>query len=406
MRRFLIIATLTLLGGGVLYQLLADQQGFVLISAGHYVVETSLWTAALLVLAAALLAWLLYRLWRLVFLPGRWLAKRSEWRRGKSRNRTLQGMRDFIEGHWPGAADKLEKSAARSELPAVNYLGAAAASHQMGDREAAARLLAKAEAAGQVDSYGAGLLRVRFHLQDRDFNRALPLVEELHRRDPRHPAALRLLASTRKGMRNWRGVEALLKDLDKYQALSPQELAVLEVEVHGEILATFAVSHDDRLDAAEQDKALDRLWHDLPRHLHSNPLLIAEYSRQLVAQGRADKAEALLSRFLAKHWEPRLVDFYGTVPSDTAKQLVVAEAWLREHADNAVLLRALGRLSARAELWGKARAYLEKSLSLSAAPETHAELGHLLVRLDDAPAALQSYRQGLEAALKTRPLDY
>jgi len=401
-RRLLIIATLALLGGGVLYQLLASQQGFVLISAGHYVLETSLWTAALLVLAAILLLWLFYRLWRLLFLPGRWLAKRSAWRQGTFRNRTFQGMRDFIEGNWPGAADKLEKSSARSELPAVNYLGAAAASYQMGDREAAERLLAEAEAAGVIDSYGAGLLRVKFLLHDRDFNRALPLAEELRRRDPGHPVALRLLASTRKGMRNWRGVEVLLKDLGKYQALSPQELTALEVEVHGEILAAFTAGRPDHPDAAERHKALDRLWHDLPRHLHSNPLLIAAYSRQLVAQGRAGKAETVLGRFLAKHWEPLLADLYGTVPGDIAKQLVVAEAWLREHGDDAVLLRSLGRLSARAELWGKARDYLEKSLTLSAAPETFAELGHLLVRLDDGPGALQSYRQGLDAALKAR----
>jgi HemY protein len=46
-------------------------------------------------------------------------------------------------------------------------------------------------------------------------------------------------------------------------------------------------------------------------------------------------------------------------------------------------------------LWGKAKNYFEKSLSLANNPATYEELGKLLERLNDQPGACMAYRQGL-----------
>src|SRR5690606_5352941 len=77
-RRFVLILAVALLAGGALHQLLDSRQGFVLLSVGHYVIETSLWTALVLVLLVIALLWLARRLWRMLVLPGRWVSGRGE----------------------------------------------------------------------------------------------------------------------------------------------------------------------------------------------------------------------------------------------------------------------------------------------------------------------------------------
>lgn len=395
----MLILAAALLAGGILHQLLDSRQGFVLVSVGHYVVEMSLWTALVLVVLVAGLWWLVRRLWRMVVLPGRWVAGRGERRKHRQLARTLTGFADFVEGNWPAAVAKLRKARGQDDLPGVNYLAAAAASHSMGDRDGAALLLAEAEAAGAGDGFTHGLLRARFLLQDGDIEQASTLVEDLHRRRPGHPGVLRLLASARKAGRDWRALEALLPDLRRHGALSEGELADLEREVYRELLAAFDSAQPGHLGVAERMTALDRLWHEVPRHLHQQPALVAAYVRQLAHLGRADKAETRLARFLAKHWDSALAELYASLDGDVQRQLVVAEAWLRERPEDPQLLRALGHLSVRAELWGKARAYLEKSLALAPDPRTHAALGDLLGRLGDHAGSLACYRRGLAASL-------
>ena len=66
-----------------------------------------------------------------------------------------------------------------------------------------------------------------------------------------------------------------------------------------------------------------------------------------------------------------------------AKQLQRAERWLEGRPLDAVLLMALGRLSLRNQLWGKARDYFERSLKLVPDTEVFAELARLLQNLHE-----------------------
>ena len=86
----------------------------------------------------------------------------------------------------------------------------------------------------------------------------------------------------------------------------------------------------------------------------------------------------MLYAAIKRQYDDRLVERYGRVQgSDPARQLANAEGWLKDHPQNAVLLLALGRLSLRNALWGKARDYLEASLRFDHRPETCAELARL-----------------------------
>ena len=72
-------------------------------------------------------------------------------------------------------------------------------------------------------------------------------------------------------------------------------------------------------------------------------------------------------------------------------QLEQAERWLPRHNQDAVLLRVLGTLCQRQQLWGKAQTYLEASLALDNNWRAQLALGEMLGRLgrsDEANAHL------------------
>ncbi|MGD9660284.1 MAG: heme biosynthesis HemY N-terminal domain-containing protein [Porticoccaceae bacterium] len=401
MRKLLIIVAGALLSGAVIYQLLANQQGYLLLSAGNYVLETSLWGALVvlvLILAAVFLVW---RLWRLMFYPRSWWRRRASRKQLKVRDQTVQGILDYLEGNWPKAVTNLKRGIARSEMPALNYLGAAAASFNLGDMAEVETLLQEAQQSAASDPLTLGLLKVRMLLQDNNFDKALPQIEALHRKYPSHPTVLRLLAATRKGLRDWRSLEAMLADLKKHKAVSSSEFTALEIEVYHEVIAGFEGVKSVHKSLSEQQAELDHLWDRLPGKLQKNNRLVAAYVEQLTRLDLEQKAETQLRRFINKHWDDHLVELYGQLQGDDPRvQLSVAEAWLRDHPDNPSLLQTLGRLCVRNQLWGKAKEYFESALKLRSSPQVWLELGELLQILQDARGSNDCFRKGLKEAVK------
>ncbi|MCK9502617.1 MAG: hypothetical protein M0Q95_00340 [Porticoccaceae bacterium] len=401
MRKLLIILAGALLSGAVIYQFLADQRGYLLLSAGNYVLETSLWGALVvlvMILVAVFLAW---KLWQLMVYPRSWWRRRANRKQLKVRNQTVQGMLDYLEGNWPRAVTNLKRGIARSEMPALNYLGAAAASFNLGDMAEVEALLQEAQQSAASDPLTLGLLKVRMLLQDNDFHKALPLIEGLHRKYPSHPTVLRLLATTRKGLRDWRNLEIMLGDLKKHKAVSSAEFNALEIEVYLQVIAAFDGVKSVHKSLVEQQSELDHLWDRLPGKLQKNNQLVAAYVEQLKKLGLEEKAETKLRRFINKHWDNHLVALYGHLQgSDPRVQLSVAEAWLRDHADNPALLQTLGRLCVRNQLWGKAKEYFEAALKLQSSPQVWLELGELLQILQDTRGSNDCFRRGLTEAVK------
>lgn len=400
MRRLLIILGAALVVGAGLFQLLARQQGYLVFSVGPYVVEATLWGALLIIAGLFLVAYGLRKLWLLVVLPHRWWRWRAGKKQARGRDKTVQGMLDYLEGNWPQAINNLTHSARSSDMPVLNYVGAAAASFNLGDGAAVQRLLANAEEAGASDALTVGLLRARLMLQDQEFDKALALAKSLHRKAPSHPTVLRLLASAYKGVRDWRAVESLLPDLKKHKAVSSQELLALEVETFREILAEFATTRPVNRSQTEQKGELDRLWDGLPRKLHKNAELFGVYVDQMQKLGLPEKAESRLRRFINKLWDDELVRLYGVVQGDNSVQLTTAEAWLREHPDNPVLLQTLGRLCVRNQLWGKGREYYDRALKLDGDnPQLWLELGELLLILQDTRGSNDCFKKGLQVVV-------
>lgn len=400
MRKLLVFLAIGLLAGAGIHQVLASQRGFLLLSLGNYVVETSLWGAFLFVLLLLAGIYLMWKAWKLAIYPRRWWQSLAGRKQLKVRNQTVQGVLDFLEGNWPSAIENLQKGAGRSETPVLNYLGAAAASFNLGDSATAETLLRQAEERGFCDPLTAGLLRVRMFLKGKDFASALALVQTLHRSTPGHPAVLRLLASARKGMRDWQGLELLLVDLKKHKAISSDELAALEREVYRELIDAFGATKSHNRSIPEQQGELDHLWDRLPRRLQNHPELVTAYVRQLLKLGVKSTAEGRLRRLISQQWDENLVELYGLVEGDASQQLTAAEGWLNAHPDSGALLHTLARICVRNQLWGKAREYFDAAIKRRPSPQLWLELGELLQILQDARGSSECYRKGLLQAME------
>ena len=390
MRTGIALFVVVLLVGSGLALLMERENGYLLIAVGNTTIEMSL-VAALL---ALLLLWGLVRL--LLKLLGS-LKMFAGWRRAhlsRRRAQTAQGLLYYIEGRWERARRQLVRGVEQSDMPLVNYLAAASAAFEEGNSEAAQTLLAKAEQLSDGDVDAVEITRARLHIKAQRYEEALAILKRIHSRSPLHTHVLRLLEQTYRGLNDWLNLQQLLPELRRYGGYSRQQFEALEVAIYARLLNSLA-ERAGKADTAAQQQ-LEQLWHSMSAAVKRSPEVVCSYSDYLQSRGDGELAEKLLHNTLNNHWDDRLIRRYGLlVGGDLNTQLVIAEAWLRERPNNPALLLALGRLAQRAELWGKARDYLEAALSLSREPEVFAELARLMSQLGEVDKSAAYYQQGL-----------
>jgi HemY protein len=162
-----------------------------------------------------------------------------------------------------------------------------------------------------------------------------------------------------------------------------------------------SAAHAEALETFGSDAAgLRAYWNRLPDAERARPRIALAGARGFLAHGADREAADIALRGLERHWDPELVRLYAEcrVP-DTTRQLETAERWLVQHAQDASLLFALGRICERAGLWGKAQSYFEASLALDDGWRTRVALGEMLGRLGRHDAANAHLAAALKLAL-------
>lgn len=391
MKRVLLLSALALVLGAGLLRLLQHDQGYILIVIGGKSVEMRFWAAVLLlsVLVWAVL-WLLKRFRRTAHLFTEGWSSIWNSRRQRAQVRFERGLLHYIEGDWAAGQKALLKSIKDDPASFLAYLTAAECARRQNDLATARDIMAKAPQGNNEHWYiSAELEKVKLLLHEGRIDQGLTLLLQLKTRAPDNNSVLNLLQKTLYEKQDWPALETLLPDLALFKVLPPTTLQALQVAVYRQLLLT-EVGPSERL------TYLDSIWQRMPKDVKNAPECIAVYARLLISGGADDTAEAVLKRALTQQWHEELVELYGLAAATAlTKQLATAEAWLKDHADDSVLLLTLGRLSLRNELWGQARDYFKASLGLNPLPTTYAELARLMARLGDQPQSIELYRQGL-----------
>ncbi len=396
----LIVAVIAVVGGLLAWQMI-ENGGYILIAYGNYTIDMSLWTLLLIVLIVWVVWRLIKSLLRMFVEPSqKYFKERDSIRQQRYRTQTARGLLQYIEGHWDQARRSLKKSAKHSEMPLINYLAAADSAYEIGSREEADQLLAKAREVSPGGELAIGLAQSRMYLREEHYEEALAILQRLHVKAPDHPLILRLLNNAYRGLKDWSSLEKLLPDFRRYKVFNKRAMQRVESEVYSSLLAALVVQAKKTGRSADTE-AVIQLWHDMPKNVRAIKRVLLSYITCLYQLGEGGRAETLLRKSLKTDWDDALVKLYGIVEgADPQKQLITAESWLRQRPNDPELMLALGRLSQRNQLWGKARDYLESSVALKVQSEAYAELARLMIQLGEHKKSTEYYQKGL--ALSTQ----
>jgi len=370
--------------------------GYVLFFYPPYRVEMSMVLFAVAALASFVLLYFAFRLLgNALSLPATVRAWRARRRRERSHGALAAALQAYYEGRYARAEKEAGVAFDGGPAPGVAALLAARAAHQMRDFERRDRWLERAEGSGEALQAARLVSRAELALEDRDFASARDALRNLHGAGPKHVATTRLLLRAERGAGAWDEVLRLSAQLAKRDAISPALAEEYKVQATVELLAR----------SADDAGAFERRWRSIASSDRVQPRVAAAGARHATALGRAALARDIVENALAAEWAPQLVALYGELPESLDEQARLAEArarieraerWLLERNRDAQLLATLGRLCGQAELWGKARSFLEASLSFEENRAARIALARLAERLGQADEAQRHFRKAAE----------
>ena len=369
---------------------------YVLFIHPPYRVEVSmLFFVIALLLAFIVLYALLRLLGHALRLPGYVSAYRARRRRERAHAALSSALQAYYEGRYARAEKEANIAFESGPTPALAALLAARAAHQLREYARRDHWLERADAAGARMQGACLVTRAELALEDRDFAAARAALRSLKDAGPKHIAAARMLLRAERGAGAWDEVLRLANQLGKHDAIAPAAAEEYRVQATIELLAR----------SAGDEAAFGQRWRALDARTQAHPRVAAAAARHATDLGRAALAREILERSLASEWSPQLIALYAELPArmdgesrsaEARTRIERAERWLLERTRDAQLLAALGRLCVQAQLWGKARSFLEASLSFEETRPALLELAQLAERLDRPAEAHRHYRRAAE----------
>jgi HemY protein len=370
--------------------------GYVLFVYPPYRVEVTMLFFGLAAAASFVLLYASVRLLgHVLALPGTVRAYRARRRRERAQGALAAALQAYYEGRYRRAEREAALAYETGPMPGLAALLAARAAHQMRNFEARDRWLERADAAGDSLHTARLVSRAELALEERDFAAARDALRRLQSEGPRHIATARMLLRAERGAGAWDEVLRLAGQLVKRDAIAPSLAEEYKVQANVELLGRSADDAD----------GFERRWRAIAARDQVHPRVAAAAARHATALGLAVLAREILENALAADWSSRLIALYASLPehlsaaerADEAHlRIERAEHWLTEHNRDPELLATLGRLCVQAELWGKARSFLEASLSFEETRPVHLELARLAERLGDATSAQRHFRRAAE----------
>ncbi len=382
--------------------------GYLLIAFGNTTFETSLFA----LLVAAIVLYLVIRLILLVF---RWInpwhlirfgKDYKEHLRAKSRSKTIEGLLYFTRGSWESSYNLLKKGMKDSDASVVNYLAAAYAAHQQGDKEAWMSCLETAEKKYPSARSTINSLKAQLLFKSNQLEQCVAVLQQMKTSSLNDASLLQLLKEVYLKLNDWEQLEKLLPALEKNNVIDAEEAELVRVRIFMENLYAIGSRRVDFSDV-EIGAQLDKAWKKGPASYKHDKRIVKHYAEILFGLDQKEQAGKAIEVALNKSWSDELIKRYGELDFGTPhRQLLIAESWIQDRPGNASLLIALGRLAMRNELWGKAREYFETSLDVTPTAEVHGELARLLRSLGEEKLASEhqeKFIQGIDAELPSLP---
>ncbi len=380
----LVIAVLAVLLGS----LITADAGYVVIGLRGWEIETTVWAAIAALLLLTGVGYLLFKLAHTLLLQN---SKIADWfatkRSSNSQRQTIQAIEEETNGNTVEAIRLLVAAGNQSPSPLLHYLRASELATRIGADEKASELRRDAARLGDHELHVFQRLEeARELLEQNDKRQGLRELRRLLEQHPRCAPALLVLIQHCHEVEDFVGALEYLDVLSRLSFISDEEIDELK-----------AVSWLGRIRQADP-LAIAKVWQGVPRKLKHEPNLLMAYVDALCDKGDTDKAISELERSLGRQWESRCAHTYGLLQGNTEKQLKVAEGWLAEHSDDALLHLTVGRLNRRLSQNELALKRIEQSVKLGGGVAAAIELAELHFEsgaTQQAKEALASVKQDL-----------
>ena len=329
--------------------------GEVIVRAGGNDYIATLPQAALVLLIAGLLLWLL---WTLVSAPFRsW----AHYRRKQGRARLIDGLQALDSGQWQRAEKLLQSAATEPEARPIALVAAMRAAEARGDAAGAGQYLHQLR---EVDATLHALHSAERWLRQQRPQEAIDALD-LPAIQPLPPRALHLRSEALATAGRAEEAYGQLGVLRQQQALPDAALAALETRLALQML-----------DQATDVNTLASRWEVLPKPLRATPAAIAHYARRAAALNWNDTALHCIEQALDSHWDEDLITLYGTLPVEKLdSRRASAQRWLQTHPSSPALLLTLSRLARGQGQWPQAEEFLHRAIAQGAGAPAWEELG-------------------------------
>lgn len=299
----------------------------------------------------------------------------------KARELLSDALIAFFEGRFADAEKASSRAMEMGDASTLHPIIAAHSAHRLREYEKRDTYLSATEGG---DTTMRLIATAKFMLDQRDPRGTLHTLQEL--RDSGisgHPGALSLELKAQQQAGNWNEVLNVLDQLEKHEFM--------------DVTATTPLRQQAWLKKIGQQESLTDLidcLKKIPANFMRRSKIAAAAARALIQFGDSLFAQRLLTDSLNEQWDSDLVMLYGDCQSeDVIGQIRQAETWLNQHQEDAGLLLALGKLCLYQKLWGKAKSYLDASISVSPSHAAYHALGILSEQSGKADEALRYYQQ-------------
>ena len=369
----LSIIALVLLAALVTPSLIKDPGYFYIRFAG-YEIEMRV------IVAFCLLFLFIFSLWLLIYFirfPKRTMRNFST---NRSRKSFAKGLLALSEGRWKVAEKLLVTSTKNSPTPELGYMAAARAAVAQHKLEQAFDYLDAAESSTD-NPLTVDLTRCELWVKIGEFQKAVQLLNRILKSYPNNPRALHILSQAASGSQQWQLLREIMPKVAK--------LEVLPVEETNRITRNAILQ---QLQNAEHENDLQLTWDSLSKEQKSDLQFIQLYAKSGLRLGMHQQIAKLIENSLHKDWSDELLQVWSELDLDTHSKIKTAEKWLKKSPDNALLLRILGELCLKNQLWGKAQEYLNKSLDIDADKQTFKLMARYFDLVGEPDNALEAYR--------------
>lgn len=377
---FIVVVLIALIAAPAM----VDNKGYVLISMGNLVVETSV-VALGIMLLGAIVIWMLAsmlfgRVIRFTRFSGSWFGGRAARKKQRAFYRSIQAL---AEGEWD-AATKAAEIAEQGEFEGVNYLVSAQAAVARGRQDTATRKLNEA-AEYPSSALAARVTLARMALAAHQPKDALAELDKLDDKQKATRPAITLRVQALAESNQWATLES---ELDGYKKVLGEQYTVWSKQIAKGRLAEVA--------SKQGAIQLKTFWESLPRKQRNDVGYQAAYAEQLLAQGMHQEAQSVLlgwqKRGPQAAFLPLLKQLALPNPAPTIQAL---EKWIKADEENAELYRILGQVAYRANDLALANKALQKAMKLEPTQEGLLLLAEINEKARDHESALAYYKQSI-----------